>query len=130
VADLRSPQSALIRGMLIKERESLFSLFRPGMAVSVAESKAATALLGPLDILRRSRCSLSLEKARCKDLPSLANRGRLATAPGFGCLVVTVLGFAGFIVFGGEARKTGPPNFLLRESQRSGNRAEKLYQVS
>lgn len=62
--DLRRPQSDFMRGILASDCESLPSFFSPGIATSVAESSAATALLGPRDILRRSRCAWSVEKAR------------------------------------------------------------------
>ena len=122
-ADLSSPQSDFIRGMLISEGDSPPSFFRPGMAISVAERSAATALLGPRDMLRRSRWAWSVEKARWRDLGFLVATERFVTAPGRGCLA-GAFGLGCFVL--GETRIGGPPSFLFRESQSSGSREEKL----
>lgn len=123
-ADLSRPQSDFMRGMPMSDCDSPApSFFRPGIAISVAERSAATALLGPRDMLRRSRWAWSVEKARWRDLGFFVGMGRFVTAPGRGCLA-GVFGLDCFVL--GEMRMGGPPSFLFRESQSSGSREEKL----
>ncbi len=90
----------------------------------VADLIKAIALLGPLDMLRRSRSSVS---TRCKLLRGLTGTGLLVAAPGReGALekLATLESFG----LGGETT-TGPPSFLLMIAHRSGRREEKLQVI-
>jgi len=79
------------------------------------------ALLGPLDILRRSRSSVS---TRCKLLRGLTGMGRLVAAPGREGALEKLADLESFSL-GGETT-TGPPSFLLMVAHLSGSREEKL----
>jgi hypothetical protein len=108
-------------GILDNEGASLPSLFTPGIVGIVADLIKAIALLGPLDMLRRSRSSVS---TRCRLLRGLAGTGRFVAAPGREGALEKLEALESFGL-GGETT-TGPPSFLLIIAHRSGRREEKL----
>jgi len=90
----------------------------------VADLIRAIALFGPLDMLRRSRSSVS---TRCKLLRGLSGTGRLVAAPGREGAFDEPADLESF-GFGGDTT-TGPPSFLLMIAQRSGRREKKLQAI-
>lgn len=104
---------------IMPKRGSLPSLFRPGIAVALAERSSAIVPDGPLETLRLMR-SLESTRWRFLSFSLLVAVTRFAGAPGFGLDVATV------VAFSLGACITGPPSLRLMESQSSGRRAEKL----
>jgi hypothetical protein len=110
--------------MLDRDGASLASLFIPGIGGIVEDLINDIALLGPLDILRRSRSSVN---TRCRLRRGFTGTGRLVAAPGREGAPEKLADLESF-GFGGETT-TGPPSLRLMIAQRSGSRAEKLFQV-
>ena len=103
---------------------SLVSLFKLGTVGAVVDLiKDAT--LGPCDILRLSRLSVS---TRCKLRRCLAGTGRFVAAPGRDGALEKLADFDS-LGFGGDITM-GPPSLRLIASHRSGRRAEKLLWIS
>ena len=110
-------------GMFEIDGASLASLFKPGTTGMVADliRDIALLVLGPRDILRRSRSSV---RTRCKLLRCFTGTGRLVAAPGLEGALEKLVDLES-LGFGGDTT-TGPPSLRLMVAQRSGRRAEKL----
>jgi hypothetical protein len=111
-------------GMLDNDGASLTSRFMPGTLGIVADLMREIALLGPRDILRRSRSSV---KTRFRLWRGLAGTGRLVAAPGLDGAPEKLADLDN-LGFGGDAM-TGPPSLRLMAAHLSGRREEKLEGV-